>query len=43
MDGSTPKPKAVAAGADNVERALEQPEIVQLLAEFDRRMDERLA
>lgn len=39
---STPEPEAVAAGAEKVERALEKPEIVQLLAEFDRQMDERL-
>jgi phosphatidate phosphatase APP1 len=34
---------AVAEGAEQVQRALERPEIVRLLAEFDRRMDARLA
>ena len=39
--GGTPAP--VAEGADEVEQVLERPEIVRLLAEFDRRMDQRLA
>lgn len=42
-DESAPAPGPVVAGAVEVERALEQPEVVRLLAEFDRRMDQRLA
>lgn len=33
----------VAEGADQVEGALRRPEVVRLMAEFDRRMDVRLA
>lgn len=33
----------VAEGADQVEGALRRPEVVRLMQEFDRRMDERLA
>ncbi len=38
----TPEPGPVAAGADQVEEVLARPEVVRLLAEFDRRMDQRL-
>ncbi|MFC6851493.1 hypothetical protein [Aquipuribacter hungaricus] len=34
---------AVAEGAEQVQQALDRPEVVRLLEEFDRRMDERLA
>lgn len=34
---------AVAEGTEQVQQALERPEVVRLLAEFDRRMDARLA
>lgn len=43
-DEAVPAPEgAVAEGAEKVEQALERPEIVRLLAEFDRRMDQQLA
>ncbi|MGJ7439973.1 hypothetical protein [Aquipuribacter sp. MA13-13] len=38
----TPEPAPVTAGADQVEEVLARPEVVRLLAEFDRRMDSRL-
>lgn len=43
-DDDVPEPDgAVAEGTERVEQALQQPEVVRLLQEFDRRMDERLA
>ncbi|WP_380166820.1 hypothetical protein [Jannaschia sp. R86511] len=42
VDADPAKPAPVATGADQVQEALERPEVVRLLAEFDRRMDQRL-
>ncbi len=39
----TPTDDTVAEGTEQVQQALERPEVVRLLEEFDRRMDERLA
>lgn len=43
-DPSSPAqaPEPVAEGTEQVEQVLHRPEVVQLLAEFDRRMDDRL-
>lgn len=43
-DDDVPEPEgAVAEGTERVEQALREPAVVRLLAEFDRRMDQRLA